>query len=105
MRWVVVGSLIGMRAFAVSMPLMWAAGAAAVPAMASVVSPSAGDTSDSTAAECGVHRRMLTALAMTRSDVSSAATLCTAMSILARADKGIVSVGLNAVELVTDTYR
>lgn len=52
-----------------------------------------------------VQCRILTARAMTRSDVRSAATLCTLINSLARVDSGMVSVGLKAAELVTETYR
>lgn len=44
----------------------------------------------------------LTARAMTSRDVTRAATLSTLISSLARLDSGMVSVGLNAVELVTE---
>ncbi len=47
--------------------------------------------------------RMLTARAITRSEVSRAETLWMLMRSFARVDSGIVSVGLNAVEFVTDT--
>lgn len=47
--------------------------------------------------------RMLTARAITRSDVTRAATLSTLIRNLAREESGMVSVGLKAVELVTDT--
>jgi hypothetical protein len=40
---------------------------------------------------------------MTRSDTISDETLCTAIIAFARVVNGIVSVGLNAVELVKDT--
>ncbi|ROP47887.1 hypothetical protein EDD94_7600 [Streptomyces sp. PanSC9] len=49
--------------------------------------------------------RMLTARAMTRREVSRAETLSTLISSFARLESGIVSVGLNAVELVKETYR
>jgi hypothetical protein len=42
---------------------------------------------------------------MTSTDSVSAETDSTAMSSFARTDKGMVSVGLNAEELVTETYR
>ena len=45
----------------------------------------------------------LTARAMTRIDRTRADTDSAAMSSLARLDSGIVSVGLKAVELVTET--
>ena len=45
----------------------------------------------------------LTPREMTRMDSSSAETDSTAMSILARGESGIVSVGLNAEEFVTET--
>jgi hypothetical protein len=47
----------------------------------------------------------LTPRAMTRTDSTIAETDSAAISIFARADSGIVSVGLNAEELVTETYR
>jgi hypothetical protein len=40
---------------------------------------------------------------MTSSDVSNAARLWTAISDFARVESGMVSVGLNAVELVTES--
>ena len=46
-----------------------------------------------------------TARAMTSSDVSRAAVASTPMRIFARLVNGIVSVGLNALELVSDRYR
>ena len=45
----------------------------------------------------------LTPREITRMDSSSAETDSTAMSILARGERGIVSVGLNAEEFVTET--
>lgn len=66
--------------------------------------PHAGHNGSSTGHQ-RAYLSTLTARAMTSNDVSSAATLCTAISTFAREDSGIVSVGLNAVELVTDTYR
>jgi hypothetical protein len=45
---------------------------------------------------------MLTARAMTSRDVRSAATLWTLIRSFARVERGIVSVGLKAVELVTE---
>ncbi len=47
--------------------------------------------------------RMLTARAITRSDVNRAETLWMLIKSFARVDSGIVSVGLKAVEFVTDT--
>lgn len=47
--------------------------------------------------------RMLTARAITSSEVSRAETLWMLIRSFARVDSGIVSVGLNAVELVTET--
>lgn len=47
--------------------------------------------------------RMLTARAITRSEVHRAETLWMLIRSFARVDSGIVSVGLNAVEFVTDT--
>lgn len=47
--------------------------------------------------------RMLTARAITRSEVSRAETLWMLINSFARVDRGIVSVGLNAVEFVTET--
>ncbi len=52
-----------------------------------------------------VQCRALTARAITRTEVSRAATLSILISSLARVVRGMVSVGLNAVELVTETYR
>jgi hypothetical protein len=49
--------------------------------------------------------RALTARAMTSSEVINAAVAWTAISIFMRLLSGIVSVGLNALELVVDTYR
>ena len=46
-----------------------------------------------------------TARAITSSDVSSAAVASMPMSALARVESGMVSVGLNALELVSETYR
>ena len=46
-----------------------------------------------------------TARAMTSSEVSNAAVASTPMRILALLLNGIVSVGLNALEFVVDTYR
>jgi hypothetical protein len=48
---------------------------------------------------------VLTARATTRPSVSSEASDCTPMRLLAVAVRGIVSVGLNGVALVSDTYR
>lgn len=48
---------------------------------------------------------MPTARAMTRSDVRRAATLWTLIDNFARVDRGMVPVGLKAVELVTEMYR
>lgn len=56
-------------------------------------------------APCDGQCRMLTARAMTRSEVRRAETLSRLIRSLARVDRGMVSVGLKAVELVTDTYR
>jgi hypothetical protein len=42
---------------------------------------------------------------MTSSEVNRAATPYTAINAFARVVSGMVSVGLKAVELVTDTYR
>ncbi|MFF4539941.1 hypothetical protein [Streptomyces aureus] len=42
---------------------------------------------------------------MTRRDVSRAATLSMLIKIFARVDRGIVSVGLKAVEFVTEMHR
>ena len=42
---------------------------------------------------------------MTRTDTTSALVHSTPMSSFARPVSGIVSVGLNAVELVSETYR
>jgi len=44
-----------------------------------------------------------TARAMTSKEVRSAAVACSPMNTLARLVRGIVSVGLNALELVSDT--
>ena len=49
--------------------------------------------------------RTLTAQAITSSEVINAAVAWTAISIFIRLLSGIVSVGLNALELVVDTYR
>ena len=46
-----------------------------------------------------------TARAITSSDVSRAAVAWMPINILARVESGIVSVGLNALELVSETYR
>ena len=54
-------------------------------------------------AAAGRHLSRLTPRAMTRTDSISAETDSTAISILARGDSGIVSVGLNAEEFVTET--
>ncbi len=48
---------------------------------------------------------MLTARATTSPIVSSDTSACIAISSFAALDNGIVSVGLNAVALVNDTYR
>ena len=50
-----------------------------------------------------VYCRMLTPREITRIEMISALTLSTPMSSLARQVSGIVSVGQNAVELVSDT--
>ena len=47
----------------------------------------------------------LTPRAMTRTDSMRAETDSSAINILARGDSGMVSVGLNAEEFVTETYR
>ena len=49
------------------------------------------------------HASRLTPLAMTRTDNMIADTDSVAISIFARCDSGMVSVGLNAEELVTET--
>ena len=49
--------------------------------------------------------RAPTARAMTSSEVMSAAVAWMPMSILARLVRGMVSVGLNALEFVVDRYR
>ena len=46
-----------------------------------------------------------TARAMTSREMSNAEVACTPISALARIDSGMVSVGLKALELVSDTYR
>lgn len=46
-----------------------------------------------------------TARAITSRDVSSAAVASMPINALAREDSGMVSVGLNALELVSETYR
>jgi hypothetical protein len=46
-----------------------------------------------------------TARAMTSSEVSSAAVASIPISVLARLVSGMVSVGLNALEFVSDRYR
>jgi hypothetical protein len=48
---------------------------------------------------------MLTARAITRSEVTKAAIACTPIKTLARVDSGMVSVGLKAVEFVTDDVQ
>jgi hypothetical protein len=53
----------------------------------------------------GRYFRPLTALAITSTETMSADMHCTLMRSFARVESGIVSVGLNAVELVTETYR
>ncbi len=49
--------------------------------------------------------RMLTARAATSAMVSSEASACVSMSVLAAGVSGSVSVGLKAVAFVDDTYR
>ena len=49
--------------------------------------------------------RAPTARAMTRREVTNAAVACTPIRIFARLVNGIVSVGLNALEFVVDTYK
>jgi hypothetical protein len=49
--------------------------------------------------------RALTAQAIPSSEVINAAVAWTTISIFIRLLSGIVSVGLNALELVVDTYR
>ncbi len=51
------------------------------------------------------HPSRLTPRAMTSTDVISAAVACTPISSFVRGRNGIVSVGLNADEFVSDTYR
>jgi len=51
------------------------------------------------------HFNRLTPRAITRIDTSSASIDSTDMSTFARGDSGIVSVGLNAVLFVVETYR
>jgi hypothetical protein len=51
----------------------------------------------------GPYRMAPTARAMISRLVSSAAVACTLIKALARVVRGMVSVGLNALELVTDT--
>ncbi len=51
------------------------------------------------------HCSPLTAFAMTSNETTSADMHWTLISSFARVDKGIVSVGLNAVEFVTERYR
>ena len=60
-----------------------------------------GEPSSAVAGYC----RMPTPRAITRTEVIRAATDSTDMNSFARVDSGIVSVGLNAVEFVMDTYR
>lgn len=48
---------------------------------------------------------MLTARAITRREVKRAEMLWTLIMSLARVESGMVSFGLKAVELVTDTHR
>ena len=58
-----------------------------------------------TAAHGGVQPKMFTAREMTTATVMSDASDCSAMSSFAQPVSGIVSVGLNAVAFVNETYR
>lgn len=71
------------------------------------VTPNGADLPYSQKLLFGVFRqwRMLTARAITRSEVTKAAIACMPIITLARVDSGMVSVGLKAVEFVTETYR
>jgi len=53
---------------------------------------------------CWVHFRMFTARAITSAAVTRDTDACSIIASFAHRDIGIVSVGLNAVALVNDTY-
>ena len=57
------------------------------------------------APRAGQDWRAPTARAITSTEVSNAEMHSVAISSFARGESGIVSVGLKAVELVTDTYK